>query len=871
MYDRKDLPLKVSKGREYAGKEYETVYFGRMSEDDVPPYRSDDETKHSNFIVELINVFGELGGFDEWLRVFTYKAIDPKTNEQTVLPFKLMTIMLSNITAIYHHLNQDLVAKLVPSIKEAISLRFKVISNRDIKDLDKEIAMKFLQKAQELLCQYYKAQEIYEFLEVAELELAFKFLTCQYLEKRLKGINEIKEISEKIEFHEHLARTGNTQVLLTSTKCTKYLNAKLFIKWLVDNKFFELILGDSIHIEIIKRCSDILKFMAKYETIPLQIIDLLWSACEGKHEAILRALVGMIVDISSSLTKEGANRLHAKILSLPQEELNEIHLDLIKGFAMYTLPQEEETISFHSSGSTADSGKSNYFQSKVNNVNSSLEGDKDPSKEVDEKNFFCVPLLWNLMQDSSHVNSHLAEVALVALSSILKERPCQKLRRLYLHKALENVKKHESASQCLTLIYAILKDSYYDTQFEYENSLKSILKELDTKFGLLELLIAEIESYHARAKKALESSKDYNKANTALRDTALVGKYTYHVNFSNHLEFLEFLISYENYSLDLSEKLVERLWDVFIVDALFNEDQKLFLKWVSPRYNARTGETNFILPKKEAQTFFINILSNKNKLDPENLSPEGFSCFNSYFKVINELEGNIRIGKNAAFKVLNLNYLGKQQLWDLFLTCKNRETLEQIVRLIVECHLKLDDSLEAQKNVLWEELVSKCMGYLKEGYNNKNELLINRGVLLLMKFFDKFEGKSDNTEKKPEEGRLSSYSFNIAVVLRPANISKTVQISLNQTIGTLRRKISEAFELNINEFKLFGKSNLIDREDDEKIFHHVGFTGPYSIQKIQPVTGSEGGAAHPKNIVASNPEYIDLLFALLSSDNSGMR
>jgi len=100
-----------------------------------------------------------------------------------------------------------------------------------MKDLDKDLAMKLLQKAQQLLCKYYNPNEIYEFTEIAELELAFKFLTCQYLEKRLKGINEIKEISEKIEFHEYYQKSDKPEAVFTSQKSTKFLNARRFIKW----------------------------------------------------------------------------------------------------------------------------------------------------------------------------------------------------------------------------------------------------------------------------------------------------------------------------------------------------------------------------------------------------------------------------------------------------------------------------------------------------------------------------------------------------------------------------------------------------------------------------------------------------------------
>ena len=46
---------------------------------------------------------------------------------------------------------------------------------------------------------YFRRSEIIQIHEEIELNLALKFLTSPYLEKKLKGINEIKEISDKIE------------------------------------------------------------------------------------------------------------------------------------------------------------------------------------------------------------------------------------------------------------------------------------------------------------------------------------------------------------------------------------------------------------------------------------------------------------------------------------------------------------------------------------------------------------------------------------------------------------------------------------------------------------------------------------------------
>lgn len=483
-----------------------------------------------------------------------------------------------------------------------------------------------------------------------------------------------------------------------------------------------------------------------------------------------------------------------------------------------------------------------------------------------ESDFYCVTLLWELLLDDSNVNTHIAELALNALSSILKERACQKLKRLYLYKCFEKLKQHESVSQCINLVHFILNNAYFNTQLDHENAIGTILKELDKQFSIVESIVADMESYHGKVKAVLSSQKDYNKANIALRDKPLVGKYNYHINFNNRLVFLEFMITYPYYVMSLSEKHIERLWHINVVDALFDFDNVFFLKWISRRPG--TGEPMFVVDKKEVPYFFNEILCNKSKLDYQHLTHDGFFCFDSYFRLINQLDEKFKVGKSSNFKVVDLDFHGKKQLWDMFMVCENRETLDSIVNLIVECHLKLDESLSEKKTQIWEDFTSKCMGFLKEGNEKKNDKLIDRGVLLLMRFFDKFEGKSDHESRAVEQYRYM-HPINVIVILKPTNTPKTIQISYFQTLGTLRKKIAEAFGLGINEFKLHAKGNVIERDEDELQINQYGYSGPFVIHRVQAAATTESTSFHPKSIVSSSPQYIDLLFSLLSSDNAG--
>jgi ubiquitin carboxyl-terminal hydrolase 9/24 len=94
-------------------------------------------------------------------------------------------------------------------------------------------------------------QIFYRIKEEIDLNLALKFLKSPFLEKKLKGLNEINEIIEKVDNHE-----------FQNTDKTYYLTPNILADWLISNKILEMLIGE-LHIEILKRCPEVIKFLCK--------------------------------------------------------------------------------------------------------------------------------------------------------------------------------------------------------------------------------------------------------------------------------------------------------------------------------------------------------------------------------------------------------------------------------------------------------------------------------------------------------------------------------------------------------------------------------------------------------------------------------
>ena len=152
--------------------------------------------------MQFVNSFGECGGIDALLNIL--KICGSTEGENKIVPFKLLRSLSFTIITLYNYLEEALADRLMKAFKEALTKKFYNLTEKEIKDVDKNFLYTFVNDVRIVLEKHFKEEEVCEFIEKVKLELSLRFLTSPFLEKRLKGINEIKEISERIEYREYM-------------------------------------------------------------------------------------------------------------------------------------------------------------------------------------------------------------------------------------------------------------------------------------------------------------------------------------------------------------------------------------------------------------------------------------------------------------------------------------------------------------------------------------------------------------------------------------------------------------------------------------------------------------------------------------------
>ena len=153
------------------------------------------------------------------------------------------------------------------------------------------------------------------------------------MKKRLNGINEIKAIIESTT-DLFVRRSWKDD---DSPRKSRWLKPEYLCKWISDNKLVEYILGDSSHIEVIKRSATVLQFLSHNKQLTQHHLDLLWKSLEDKHEATVLGVYETINEIAEDLDKKSVDYIFSKIKSIPLKKYNEHTVKFVKDFTIKAL------------------------------------------------------------------------------------------------------------------------------------------------------------------------------------------------------------------------------------------------------------------------------------------------------------------------------------------------------------------------------------------------------------------------------------------------------------------------------------------------------------------------------------------------------
>lgn len=146
----------------------------------------------------FINAFGNMIGFTRVLDFISFDIKDGKGNSIKGCPFTLTMKILFAFKSAFEYLERNFAQKLAEDVCSALIYRLDNLSENEIKELDKDILHGIIEVLKDYMI-IINPNDADKIGELKELQIAQKYLRCPFFEKRVRGINELKEIYNKVQ------------------------------------------------------------------------------------------------------------------------------------------------------------------------------------------------------------------------------------------------------------------------------------------------------------------------------------------------------------------------------------------------------------------------------------------------------------------------------------------------------------------------------------------------------------------------------------------------------------------------------------------------------------------------------------------------
>jgi tetrahydrodipicolinate N-succinyltransferase len=132
------------------------------------------------------------------LAFINFEIKDSKDKLVKGCPFQLVMRLLSSFQSMFIYTEVEFSQMFAQSVCVAITTRLDNLQESEIKELEKDILHEVIQVFKEYMLIIQSPEEADQAAELRELQVAQKYLKCPFFEKRVRGINEFKEIYFKV-------------------------------------------------------------------------------------------------------------------------------------------------------------------------------------------------------------------------------------------------------------------------------------------------------------------------------------------------------------------------------------------------------------------------------------------------------------------------------------------------------------------------------------------------------------------------------------------------------------------------------------------------------------------------------------------------
>ncbi|XP_066519025.1 ubiquitin carboxyl-terminal hydrolase 9X-like isoform X1 [Hoplias malabaricus] len=756
----------------------ESVPAGAQLADDELFARPPDPRSPKGWLVDLINKFGTLNGF---------QILHDRFMSGQALNVQIIAALIKPFGQCYEFLTLHTVKKYFLPVIEMVPQFLENLTDEELKKEAKNEAKNdalsmIIKSLKNLASRVPGQEETVKNLEIFRLKMILRLLQISSFNGKMNALNEVNKVISSVSYYTH--RHGNPEE-------EEWLTAERMAEWIQQNNILSIVLRDSLHQpQYVEKLEKILRFVIKEKALTLQDLDNIWAAQAGKHEAIVKNVHDLLAKLAWDFSPEQLDHL----------------FDCFKASWTNASKKQREKL--------------------LELIRRLAEDDKDGVMAHKVLN-----LLWNLAH-SDDVPVDIMDQALSAHIKILdyscsQDRDTQKIQ--WIDRFIEELRTNDKwvipALKQIREICSLfgeapqnLSQTQRSPHVFYRHDL---INQLQHNHALVTLVAENLSAY-------MENMRQFSKEHPGFDpQTVRVGnRYSHVQEVQERLNFLRFLL--KDGQLWLCAPQAKQIWKCLAENAVFLCDREACFKW----YSKLMGDEPDLDPDINKDFFENNVL----QLDPSLLTENGMKCFERFFKAVNCREGKL-VAKRRAYMMDDLELIGLDYLWRVVIQGSD-DIASRAIDLLKEIYTNLGPKLQVNQVEIHEDFIQSCFDRLKASYDTlcvldgdkdsincaRQEAIRMVRVLTVLKEYIN-ECDSDYHEERTILPMSRAFrGKHITLVVRFPNQGRQVDdldiwSHTNDTIGSVRRCILNRIKANSTHTKieLFIGGEIVDPADDRKL------------------------------------------------------
>uniref|UniRef100_A0A8D2ZT06 ubiquitinyl hydrolase 1 n=1 Tax=Scophthalmus maximus TaxID=52904 RepID=A0A8D2ZT06_SCOMX len=759
----------------------ETVPAGAQLADDELFARPPDPRSPKGWLVDLINKFGTLNGF---------QMLHDRFMSGQALNVQIIAALIKPFGQCYEFLTLHTVKKYFLPVIEMVPQFLENLTDEELKKEAKNEAKNdalsmIIKSLKNLASRVPGQEETVKNLEIFRLKMILRLLQISSFNGKMNALNEVNKVISSVSYYTHRHNPEEEE----------WLTAERMAEWIQQNHILSIVLRDSLHQpQYVEKLEKILRFVIKEKALTMQDLDNIWAAQAGKHEAIVKNVHDLLAKLAWDFSPEQLDHL----------------FDCFKASWTNASKKQREKL--------------------LELIRRLAEDDKDGVMAHKVLN-----LLWNLAH-SDDVPVDIMDQALSAHIKILdyscsQDRDTQKIQ--WIDRFIEELRTNDKwvipalkqireicslfgeAPQNLSPRFKVLQTQRSPHVF-YRHDL---INQLQHNHALVTLVAENLSAY-------METMRQFSKAEFDPQTVRPGSRYSHVQEVQERLNFLRFLL--KDGQLWLCAPQAKQIWKCLAENAVFLCDREACFKW----YSKLMGDEPDLDPDINKDFFENNVL----QLDPSLLTENGMKCFERFFKAVNCREGKL-VAKRRAYMMDDLELIGLDYLWRVVIQGSD-DIASRAIDLLKEIYTNLGPKLQVNQVEIHEDFIQSCFDRLKASYDTlcvldgdkdsincaRQEAIRMVRVLTVLKEYIN-ECDSDYHEERTILPMSRAFrGKHITLIVRFPNQGRQVDdldiwSHTNDTIGSVRRGILTRIKANAahTKIELFIGGEVVDPADDRKL------------------------------------------------------